>query len=84
MKVKSILKVCGSTTINIIENKDPYNNIAIIDYNMTARNRESEKIYDCRVSLPEEIQNRNVDFFTSSRVINSNDRLVEGINIYVK
>lgn len=84
MKVKSILKACGCSIININEENVNYDLVAIIDYSKNAINRQDEKIYDCAFSLPDEIKNRNVDFFTSSIVEDSNNKLVEGIKIYLK
>jgi hypothetical protein len=92
MKVKSLLKACGCMIVNIIEdNGESHQTIAILDYNVNLkkdRDIESEKenkIYGTIIHIPDEIQNRNVDFFTSSVVLTAENKYIEdGIRIYLK
>jgi hypothetical protein len=92
MKVKSLLKACGCMIVNIIEdNGESHQTIAILDYNVNLmKNRDVDedkknKIYGTMIHIPEEIQNRNVDFFTSSVVLTAENKYIEGgIRIYLK
>ena len=84
MKVSSLLKVCGSQLVEIREGEEKsFETIAVIDYNM-----KSDKVdgiyFPCRVQVTDEINNRKVDFFTSSKCFDYNRNYKDCIEVYVK
>lgn len=84
MKVDSLLKICGCPLVEIREGeKKGYEVIAVIDYSMNTT--EADGIYfPCRVRLTDEISNRKVDFFTSSKCETHDAERRECVEIYVK
>lgn len=84
MKVSSLLKACGCTLIEIREGEEKeFEVIAVVDYNM--KSTKADGIYfPCRVLVTDEINNRKVDFFTSSECFNYNREYRECIEVYVK
>ncbi len=84
MKVSSLLKACGSVLVEIREGEEKgFETIAVIDYNM--RSDKADGIYfSCRVHVTDEIMNRKVDFFTSSKCFDYNREYRDCIEVYVK
>lgn len=84
MKVSSLLKVCGCPLVEIREGEEKeFETIAVIDYGM--KSTEADGIYfPCRVLVTDEINNRKVDFFTSSNCFDYNREYRECIEVYVK
>ena len=81
MKVSTFSKCCSATVVEIMERKEPYTLLATVDY--LARETENE-FYMGWHFVPEEIMNRNIDFFTAGRVDSKSNGRVDGIRIYVK
>ena len=81
MKVSTFSKCCSATVVEIMERKEPYNLIATVDY--LARETE-DKFYAGWHFVPEEVMNRNIDFFTAGRVESKSNGLENGIRVYVK
>jgi hypothetical protein len=57
--------------------------IAVIDYSMNATEADGF-YYPCRVRLDDEISNRKVDFFTSSKTETHDGKREACVEIYVK
>ena len=81
MKVSTFSKCCSATVVEIIERKEPYTLLATVDY--LARETENE-FYMGWHFVPEEIMNRNIDFFTSSKCETHDAERRECVEIYVK
>lgn len=84
MKVSSLLKICGCPLVEIREGESKaFEIIAVIDYSMNTT--EADGIYfPCRVHLDDEISNRKVNFFTSSKCETHDGKRETCVEIYVK
>lgn len=85
MLVKSLVKNCGCTLIEIRESDEnkEFELIAVVDYNMKTFGVDGV-YYSTRVDLIDKILNRKVKFFTASKCFDYNRDYKDCITIYVK
>jgi hypothetical protein len=84
MKVSSLLKISGCLLVEIREGESKaFKIIAVIDYSMHTTEADGF-YYPCSVCLDDEISNRKVDFFTSSKCTTHDGKCEACIEIYVK
>lgn len=84
MNVSSLLKKCGCPLVEIREGESKaFETIAVIDYSMNTIEADGF-YYPCKVCLDDEISNRKVDFFTSSKTETHDGKWQACIEIYVK
>lgn len=85
MLVKSLIKNCGCTLVEICESDESkeFELIAVVDYDMKMMGVDGV-YYSTKVDLIDKILNRKVDFFTASKCFNHNGDYKDCITIYVK
>lgn len=90
MKVRDVVKKAAVMVVEIIEKKEEYTTLAVIDYHMN--NTEGlhvidNKYYSSSVYLDLErpdVMDKTVDFFSAGTVFDYNDKSNIGLTIYVK
>lgn len=90
MKVRDVVKKAAVMVVEIIEKKEEYTTLAVIDYHMN--NTEGlhvvdNKYYSSSVYLDFErpnVMDKTVDFFNAGTVFGYNDKSNIGLTIYVK
>lgn len=84
MKLSTLLKYQGATLIEILVNAEHTTDIfsiGTIDYMMT---ESVEGFWQTRISIPKEILDRKVDFFTVGKSENHEGKLKESLRVYLK
>jgi hypothetical protein len=84
MKLSTLLKYQGATLIEILVNAEHTTDIfsiGTIDYMMT---ESVEGFWQTRISVPSEILDRKVDFFTVGKSENHEGKLKESLRVYLK
>lgn len=90
MRVRDVVKKAAIMVVEIIEKKEEYTTLAIIDYHINEKEGlhvVDNKYYSSSVYLDLErpdIMDRTVDFFSVGTLFGYDDKSDTGLTIYVK